>query len=97
MPHRRASIHRPRPAALLLDALPDAGIQARAQAPPRGDVVNISRTLYRWARISRDAEVLASGDPDRIANRLKNKLLGRLLGRAGVWRFLWGAPKAKKD
>lgn len=41
----------------------------------------IASLLYRLARLLRDAEVLSSGDPRRIARRLRNKLLGRLLGR----------------
>jgi hypothetical protein len=51
--------------------------------------MRLSRTLYRAARLTNDAEVLASGDPRRIRRRAKNILLGRALGRAGVWRRLW--------
>ncbi len=44
-----------------------------------------SSFLFRWARISRDLEVLASGNPKRIARRAKNKWLGRRLGRIWKW------------
>jgi hypothetical protein len=42
------------------------------------------RWLYRLARLGRDVEVLASGDPARICRRLVNKMLGRHLVRR-VW------------
>ena len=45
-----------------------------------------SNTLYRLSRAVRDAEIIASRDPKKIARRLKNKWLGRHLGR--LWR-LW--------
>lgn len=47
-----------------------------------------SRDLYRLARLVRDLEVLASGDPKKIVRRIKNKIVGRQLGRAfwRVWR-----------
>lgn len=48
-----------------------------------------SNDLFKLARLVRDLEVVASGNPKRLARRLKNLLLGRLLGRAGVWRWLW--------
>jgi hypothetical protein len=54
-----------------------------------GAEMSLSRWLYRAARWSRDAEVVASGDPKKVARRAKNKALGRLLGRLGVWRRLW--------
>lgn len=46
----------------------------------------IASRLFRAARVVRDAEVLASGDPKKILRRGKNKLLGRLLARLKVWR-----------
>lgn len=52
-------------------------------------MTKISKELYRAARVSRDVEVLASGDPKKIARRARNKMVGRLLGRAGFWRWLW--------
>ncbi len=51
--------------------------------------MNLTRLLFRLARLSSDTKALASGDPKRIGRRAKNKLLGRALGRAGVWRRLW--------
>ena len=44
------------------------------------------RWLYRLARLGRDVEVLASGDPARIGRRLVNKMLGRHLVRRVWWR-----------
>jgi hypothetical protein len=44
------------------------------------------RWLYRLARLGRDAEVLASGDPARIGRRLVNKMLGRHVVRRVWWR-----------
>jgi len=41
-------------------------------------VVNL---LYRLARLLRDVEVYASGNPRRVARRLRNKVLGRWVGR----------------
>jgi len=48
------------------------------------------RALGRWldrpARLGRDVEVLASGDPARIGRRLVNTMLGRHLVRRVWWR-----------
>ena len=43
-----------------------------------GKLVNL---LYRAARRANDVEVLASGNPKRIARRLRNKVLGRTIVR----------------
>lgn len=43
--------------------------------------MKLTSFLYRMARISRDAEVIASGDPKKMARRAKNKLLGRTIVR----------------
>lgn len=51
--------------------------------------MKLTSFLFKAARVSADAEALASGDPERIARRVKNKLVGRLLGRLGVWQRLW--------
>jgi hypothetical protein len=44
----------------------------------------LTSSLYRLARLSRDAEVIASGKPKKMVRRAKNKLLGRK-----VFRKLW--------
>ena len=43
--------------------------------------MKITSMLYRLARLSRDAEVIASGDPKKMARRTKNKYLGRTIVR----------------
>ncbi|MBS3909807.1 MAG: hypothetical protein KGZ93_09355 [Actinobacteria bacterium] len=42
---------------------------------------NLTRNLYKAARISNDIEKLASGDPKRIGKRILNKKLGRFFGK----------------
>lgn len=44
----------------------------------------LTSRLFRLARLSRDAEVIASGSPKEMLRRAKNKLLGRK-----VFRKLW--------
>ena len=51
--------------------------------------MSASSNLYRAARLTRDFEVLASGDPARIRRRIRNRIVGRLLARAGAWKWLW--------
>lgn len=47
---------------------------------------SFTSSLYRLARITRDAEVYTSGDPVKIGRRFKNKWLGRrFISR--VWRW----------
>jgi hypothetical protein len=43
--------------------------------------MKLTSLFYRIARTSRDAEVLSSGSPKKMARRAKNKLLGRSLVR----------------
>lgn len=43
--------------------------------------MKITSMLYRLARLSRDAEVISSGDPKKMARRAKNKFLGRTIVR----------------
>jgi hypothetical protein len=51
--------------------------------------MNITRALYRAARISNNVSAIASGNPKRVARRARNIVVGRALGRAGIWRRLW--------
>ncbi len=53
--------------------------------------MSYANPFYKLARIIRDIEVLASGDPKKITNRLMNKLLGRFL-----YRRMWIRTKPKK-
>lgn len=48
---------------------------------------SLASQLFRLARSVDDVQLLASGNPRRIARRARNKLAGRALGRAGVWRW----------
>lgn len=51
---------------------------------------NLTRSLYRAARISNNVSTLASGNPRRIARRGKNIMVGRaLFGRRGLLRGIW--------
>lgn len=43
--------------------------------------MKLTSFLYRMARLSRDAEVIASGNPKKMARRVKNKMLGRTVVR----------------
>lgn len=47
---------------------------------------SLSSSLFKLARISRDAEVYTSGNPARIGRRLKNKFLGRKVV-SRLWRW----------
>lgn len=51
--------------------------------------MSASGRLFRAARMARNAEVLASGDPKKVGRRARNIAVGRMLARAGVWRRLW--------
>ena len=42
--------------------------------------------MFKLSRVTRDAEVLASGSPKKIARRYKNKWLGRNVVRK-LWRW----------
>jgi len=48
-----------------------------------------SDRMFRAARTSRDLEILASGDPEKIKRRAKNKLIGRLLQKAEDLEICW--------
>lgn len=43
--------------------------------------MKLTSFLYRMARLSRDAEVISSGNPQKMARRVKNKVLGRTIVR----------------
>ncbi len=43
--------------------------------------MRLSSFLYRAARLSRDAEVIYSGDPKKMARRARNKYIGRKVAR----------------
>ncbi len=43
--------------------------------------MKLTSFLYRMARLSRDAEVIASGNPKKIGRRSRNKILGRTVVR----------------
>ncbi|MHB8859372.1 MAG: hypothetical protein ACYC6Z_07830 [Thermoleophilia bacterium] len=43
--------------------------------------MKLTTFLYRMARLSRDAEVITSGNPKKMARRVKNKVLGRTIVR----------------
>lgn len=59
--------------------------------------MNISRALYKAARLSRDVHAVKrtveTGDLGYVGRRARNKLVGRALARGGVWRALWGSWK----
>lgn len=46
----------------------------------------IYRLYWRKQQAGRNLEVLASGNPEKIARRGKNILLGRLLLKLKIWR-----------
>jgi hypothetical protein len=50
---------------------------------------NLTRDLYRAARISNNISTVASGNPKRIVRRAKNVAIGRALGKVGFWKGLW--------
>ena len=43
--------------------------------------MKLTSFLYRMARLSRDAEVITSGNPKKLARRVRNSLLGRTVVR----------------
>ncbi|MHB1390978.1 MAG: hypothetical protein ACYCXF_07075 [Thermoleophilia bacterium] len=43
--------------------------------------MKLTSFLYRAARLSRDAEVITSGSPKKMARRVRNKALGRTVVR----------------
>jgi hypothetical protein len=57
-------------------------VAAACRKNPAGRTqVKITSMLYRLARLSRDAEVISSGDPKKMTRRAKNKFLGRTIVR----------------
>lgn len=51
--------------------------------------VGLARKLFKLARITKDIEVITSGQPDRIMRRAKNRLIWSLLNRNRWWRSIW--------
>ena len=51
--------------------------------------MNLTRFLFRAARLSATAAAVTSAKPRRIARRAKNATVGRVLARSGFWRALW--------
>lgn len=47
---------------------------------------SITSQLFKLSRTSRDAKVLASGSPTKMARRAKNKWLGRKVARK-LWKL----------
>ena len=52
--------------------------------------MKISTKLWKTRKLSRNIEVLLSGDSTKIFRRFKNILVGRTLARMGFWKWLWG-------
>jgi len=53
----------------------------RSSSKLNGGLMKLTSWFYRMARLSRDAEVIASGNPEKMSRRLKNKMLGRSIVR----------------
>ncbi|MGQ9525178.1 MAG: hypothetical protein ACUVTZ_10110 [Armatimonadota bacterium] len=51
--------------------------------------MGLARKLFKLARITKDIEVITSGQPDRIMRRAKNRLIWSLLNRNRWWRSIW--------
>jgi len=68
----------------------DQGILTGAKA---GVWRDLSRYLYRAARLSRNVEAVErsveTGNPVYAERRAKNVLIGRALAKAGFWSALW--------
>jgi hypothetical protein len=54
---------------------------------------SLSSQLYRLARAERTAEVIASGNPRKIARRGVNIAKGRALAKAGFFAWLFGGRR----
>ena len=65
-----------------------AGDQSRLLLLAWGPNLKLRRLLWMLSRKVRDAEVIGSGDPKRIARSAKNRTVGKALGEmtARLWR-----------
>lgn len=49
-------------------------------------LAQLTRFLYRMARLTNDLQALSTGDPRRILRHWTNKWIGRTVGRKLYWR-----------
>lgn len=47
----------------------------------------IVRNINKAARVAKDIEAIASGDPKKIARRTKNKAKAKVLAKSNFWKW----------